>query len=259
MVAAIQKLTIALFVFLLFPCSKFVEAESFYREAIKCLGKFPKSPSLQKRLMPRISLGLCLKEIARYDESEKELGYCLLETLHVKKKERDAAFENTCLHAMAAVATLKQAQSKYGEATEMYKCVLPMARARAETEHNSFSWLANHVASYAEILRKSGELDMAKKLHEEALEYRLQSVDSDLLEVAVSFTQLGCTSRTPADAYIYHKKALGARVELLDFDHALVSGECFPSAVNIQSPFSCISTLFLSISLCLSFLLIQNL
>ena len=118
-------------------------------------------------------------------------------------------------------------------------------------------WLAQHIASAAEIHRKSGNLEVAKTLHTEALSYRELAVEESsctILELALSFTQLGCvqaslvsgTDRTSStkcvqlnrhifssqfnstqgdysSSFNLHKKALAARSEYLDFNHGLVS------------------------------------
>ena len=109
----------------------------------------------------------------------------------------------------------------------MYEHALP--KCRANTETHSLVWLAHHVAQCAEIHRKSGDLEQAKTLHTEALGYRETAVEDNsctVLELAISYTQLGCTLSglgEYARAYGLHKKALTARVEHLDFYHSLVS------------------------------------
>ena len=81
----------------------------------------------------------------------------------------------------------------------------------------------------AEIHRKSGDLEQAKTLHTEALGYRELAVEEKsctILELALSFTQLGCTLSGLGDhsrAFSLHKKALAARMEHLDFESSLVS------------------------------------
>lgn len=85
------------------------------------------------------------------------------------------------------------------------------------------------LASCAETHRKSGDLEEARTLHREALEYREEAVKEHsctVLELATSYNQLGCTMSQLGDydsAYSLHKKALSARAELLDFNSALVS------------------------------------
>ena len=74
----------------------------------------------------------------------------------------------------------------------------------------------------AETHRKSGDLEEAKALHREALEYREEAVKEHsctVLELATSYNQLGCTMSQLGDydsAYSLHKKALSARAEHLD-------------------------------------------
>lgn len=117
-------------------------------------------------------------------------------------------------------------------------------------------WLAQHIASAAEIHRKSGSLEVAKTLHTEALSFRELAVKESsctILELALSFTQLGCVHASLvstidrykstkcvistensfvhfniaqgdySSSFNLHKKALAARSEYLDFNHALVS------------------------------------
>lgn len=121
----------------------------------------------------------------------------------------------------------------------MYERALPIARANKE-KHTRV-WLAHHVSSCAEIHRKSGDLEQAKTLHTEALGYRELAVEEHsctVLELALSFTQLGCTLSGLGDhsrAYTLHKKALAARMEHLDFYHSLVSESLNYSADALQS------------------------
>jgi tetratricopeptide (TPR) repeat protein len=59
-----------------------------------------------------------------------------------------------------------------------------------------------------------------------------------ILELAVSFTQLGCTHfalRAYEKAIHYHKKALSVRVEHLDFYTALVSESLNYCAESLQA------------------------
>ena len=81
------------------------------------------------------------------------------------------------LHALTALAALKQAQSQYNEAIEMYEHALPIARESKES--HSRVWLANHVAAYAETLRKSGKIFFGVTVG--PLIYFSLSVDFDLL------------------------------------------------------------------------------
>ncbi|KAL7471236.1 hypothetical protein ACHAXS_011573 [Conticribra weissflogii] len=206
----------------------FMGAVSLYKQAESCLKRMEGQPSLEQRLSPRIALGLCLRELIRYDDAEIELEYCLNATTTVSEESRASIeFTETYLKVITALATLKQAQSKYPEAIELYDRALPIARENQGL--HSQVWLANHVAAYAEILRKSGDVFKAKQLHSEALEYRTTAVEvgaCTILELASSYTQLGCTLFGLGDfsqAFNFHKKALVARVEHLDFHHSLVS------------------------------------
>jgi len=205
----------------------FIGAVGMYNQAKMCLRKSRRKPSLQRKLSPHAALGWCLRELVRYDDAEKELEFCLKQTMAVPLRKRNSQFQEIELDVVTTLASLKQAQSKYVEAAEMFERALPIARANKEK--HSQVWLAHHVASCAEIHRKSGDLEQAKTLHTEALGYREQAVKEQsctILELALSFTQLGCTLSGLGDhsrAYSLHKKALAARVEHLDFFHGLVS------------------------------------
>jgi tetratricopeptide (TPR) repeat protein len=202
----------------------FAGAVGIYQQAKICLTKTRNNPSLQRRLSPHAALGLCLRELMRYDDAEAELEFCLSQIMTVPEYLRNAEIE---LEVVTTLAMLKQYQSKYSEALAMYARALPLARANKE--RHSEVWLAHHVASCAEIHRKAGDLLQAKTLHMEALAYRELAVKEKSctnLELAISFTQLGCTMSGLGDnlcAFNLHKKALAARVDHLDFYHSLVS------------------------------------
>ena len=104
-----------------------------------------------------------------------------------------------------------------------------MPIARNIQESRSSLWLASNIAGYAETLRKSGDLPQAESHHREALEIRTRAVEEKScteLELAVSYTQLGCTlagMRQYKEAYEQHRNALGLRYRYLDFSHGLVS------------------------------------
>ena len=205
----------------------FLGAVGLYQQAKICLTKSRTKPTLRRKLSPYAALGWCLRELVRYDDAEMELEYCLKQTMAVPERKRNNQFEEIEVDVITTLATLKQAQSKYVEAMQMYEHALP--KCRANTETHSLVWLAHHVAQCAEIHRKSGDLEQAKTLHTEALGYRETAVEENsctVLELAISYTQLGCTLSglgEYARAYGLHKKALTARVEHLDFYHSLVS------------------------------------
>jgi len=195
-----------------------------------------------------IKLGNCLRELAQFTESEKILTTCLEVASDVRKEEGNApesggegtlnptdnGNEETYLHALASLARLHQNQSKYDKAKELYEQALPIARSKKESQPGP--WLAGHISGYAEILRKAGELKQAEELHLEALELRQSSAvkgdgkvedgNSTELELAVSYTQLGCTVSglgRPKETQEYHNRALAARLGHLGLTHALVS------------------------------------
>uniref|UniRef100_A0A7R9WKN7 Inosine/uridine-preferring nucleoside hydrolase domain-containing protein n=1 Tax=Pseudictyota dubia TaxID=2749911 RepID=A0A7R9WKN7_9STRA len=199
----------------------FNEATKMYEEAIVCLGKITPQHSMRSRLLPTLRLGSCLRELARYNDSEAVLTQCLSET--EAELAGGKGDEQMYVHALTALATLHQYQSKYNEARDLYERALPIAR-RVE-ESSSSLWLAGHIAGYAEILRKSGDLPSAERLHREALEMRKERSCTEL-EMAVSYTQLGCTLfglKRYQEAYKQHRLALLSRFKYLDFSHGLVS------------------------------------
>jgi len=205
----------------------FTAAVGMYVEAKACLSKSRKKPSLRRKLSPYAALGWCLRELVRYEEAEKELEFCLTQTMAVPERKRNSLFKEVELDIVATLAQLKQAQSKYSEALELYDDALPTARANRK--NHSHVWLAQHIASAAEIHRKSGSLEVAKRLHTEALSFRELAVEESsctILELALSFTQLGCVHASLGDysgSFNLHKKALIVRSEYLDFNHGLVS------------------------------------
>ena len=206
----------------------FTGAVSFYMEAKPCLSRTRTQPSLKRKLSPHAALGSCYRELVRYDEAEEELEFCLEQTMDVPEDERDLAFREIEIDVITTLAKLKQAQSKYGEAIDLYERALPTARGTKELQSNTV-WLAHHVANCAEIYRKSGDLHKAAALHTEALGYRDFAANENVcssLEHSLSFTQLGTTEAglgNHAEAYNLHKKALSIRIEQLDFYDALVS------------------------------------
>jgi tetratricopeptide (TPR) repeat protein len=218
----------------------FTGAVCLYKEANECLSRTTFEPSLKRKLSPHAALGSCLRELARYEEAEKELEFCLQQTMDVPEEERDLVFKEVEIDIIAKLALLKQAQSKYGEAMDLYERALPTARELKELQSNIL-WLADHVANCAEIYRKSGDLGKAAALHTEALGYRDFAAEENIcssLEVSLSFTQLGITEQglgNHSEAYNLHKKALSVRLEQLDFFHSLVSESLIYCADALQA------------------------
>lgn len=203
----------------------FNEASKMYEEAIDFQAKMSEQPPLRSRMIPTINLGTCLRELARYKEAEAVLTRCLNEAQNeFSDIEQD---EELYVIALTALAALYQAQSKYDAARQLFERAVPIARNIQESR--SSLWLANNIAGYAETLRKSGDLPQAERHHREALEIRTRAVEEKScteLELAVSYTQLGCTlaaMRQYEEAYEQHHNALGLRYRYLDFSHGLVS------------------------------------
>ena len=203
----------------------FTEATRMYEEALNMQDKMTPKPLLRSQLLPTVKLGNCLRELARYEESEKVLTECLAKTERTMA-ELDGD-EQMYVHVLTSLATLYQNKSKYKDAKELYERALPIARNIQESR--SSLWLAGQVAGYAEILRKSGDLESAEALHREALDIRnlaFEEGSGTELELAISFTQLGCTLfglKRYSEAYSKHRMALFSRFKYLDFSHGLVS------------------------------------
>jgi len=171
---------------------------------------------------PQIKLASCLRELARYNEAEIVLKDCLEEV-----DDCDGSCDNE-LHARAltSLAVLYQAQSKYDAAIQLHEKAIPMARNNIEFPSTG---LAENIAGYAETLRKAGHLPQAERYHREALEIRTRAIKNKScteLELAVSYTQLGCTlaaMQQHQEAYEQHHLALTLRYRYLDFAHGLVA------------------------------------
>jgi len=129
--------------------SDYLAAVGFYQQAKVCLSSSTK-PSLRRRLSPYAALGWCLRELIRYDEAEMELEYCQSECSKVPEEKRNQRFEEIELDVSTSLATLKQAQSKYSEAIDMYERALPTARANVKK--HSKVWLANHVGKLYSLI-----------------------------------------------------------------------------------------------------------
>lgn len=203
----------------------FGEAENFFAQAMesqKHIGSTSSgggggSAAIKKSLIPKIKRGDCLRELAIYDESEKLLTECLYAV-------RDSDSDDEVLQVLAALATLKQATSCYQEARALYQDALSIARA-TEGSHSNI-WLARHISRFGEILRKSGEFKAAEKMHREALQLRLKAKREGKctdLELAVSYTQLGCTNfslQRYEESSDQHRLALEIRVRTLGKWHS---------------------------------------
>ena len=126
-----------------------------------------------------------MHELAQYKEAEDLLLKCV-------NSAQDPPVDKTLYaRALTTLAELYQAQSKYDAAMELHKQAVSMARGGASSLD-----LAGSIAGYAETLRKSGDLPQAELHHREALEIRRRAQKKKActeLELAVSYTQLGCT------------------------------------------------------------------
>jgi len=202
---------------------KYTEAIDLYNEAMQ------RAP---RRLEPNLKLGSCLREMARYRESEKILLACI-----DGKSQQLALNPELHLRALQSLAALYQAQSKYESAIKIHVRAVSMARS---IEGLNRICLANTLSGYAETLRKSGGFPSAEKYHREALEIRTLAVTEGAvseLELAVSYTQLGCTLSAiekAHESYEQHRMALTLRYRYLDFFHGLVSESLNYCAANLS-------------------------
>ncbi|KAL7541034.1 hypothetical protein ACHAXR_010566 [Thalassiosira sp. AJA248-18] len=202
------------------------EASKMYEEAVNFQNKAETQTHLNPpRVEPSIKLGVCLCELARYKEAEDILTRCLEVACDEESKvEMDEALY---VRALAALAALYQAQSKYDAAIKLHEKAIPIART-IQVSQTSLC-LADYIAGYAETLRKSGDLPQAERYHREAQAIRTRAVEHNLcteLELAVSYTQLGCTlagMQQHKEAHEQHHRALTLRYRYLDFSHGLVS------------------------------------
>ncbi len=171
-----------------------------------------------KMIVPTINLARCLRELARYKEAEDLL------TKYIREARDPPLDPRLHARALSTLAELYQAQSKYDAAAKLHKQAVGMVRGGTPNLD-----LAGSIAGYAETLRKSGDLPQAERHHREALDIRTRAVEEKScteLELAVSYTQLGCTlagMRRHKEAYQQHHRALGLRYRYLDFSHGLVS------------------------------------
>ena len=150
--------------------------------------------------------------------------------------------ERVTLNQMARVG---QALGKYDQAKEAASQALELARIKAAerkyTDQRANSELAKCIATYAEVLRKNKELEMAEQLHREALGIRQEILseghqgaaansdeknDEHNLALAESHTHVGCVLLDQSKyekAYRRHRLALYIRVTCLDFIDIQVS------------------------------------
>lgn len=182
------------------------------------------SPTPPRVMEPSLKLGVCLCELARYQEAENILTGCLDKACD--EKSNTALDEALYVRVLTALAALYQAQSKYDAAIELHEKAIPIARSFSSSTSLG---LADNIAAYAETLRKFGHLSQAESHHREALSIRTRAVEERScteLELAVSYTQLGCTlagMQNHQEAYQQHHRALTLRYRYLDFSHGLVS------------------------------------
>ena len=204
------------------------EASTMYEKVINFQDKMKERPHFQPPTItaPSIKLGVCLCELARYNEAEAVLERCLEDAVD---DENNSITMDLALYvrALTALAGLYQAQSRYDAAIALHEKAIPIARTLQD--YDSSLGLADNIAGYAETLRKAGDLPQAVRYHREAQAIRTRAVSEGLcteLELAVSYTQLGCTlagMQNHQEAYQQHHRALALRYRYLDFSHGLVS------------------------------------
>ena len=195
-------------------------ASNIYREAVNFVSSSPQQPVVE----PSIKLGVCLCQLARYKEAENILTRCLEEG-----SSGISLDEALYVRLLSALAALYQAQSKYDAAIKLHEKAIPLARNIKTGSSLTRLGLADNIAAYGETLRKAGALSKAELYHREALAIRTRAVLEETcqeLELAISYTQLGCTlaaMEQHQEAYHRHHLALTLRYRYLDFSHGLVS------------------------------------
>jgi tetratricopeptide (TPR) repeat protein len=133
--------------------------------------------------------------------------------------------------ALSALATLYQAQSKYSAAIKLHEpqAVMLACGIIKPNDKSPNLCLADSVTGYAEALQKSGDLAGAETYHREALKTQTRAIEEDLCtdpELAISYTQLGCTLSEMEDfeeSHKLHTLALKLWYKHLDIYHGLVS------------------------------------
>ena len=195
-------------------------ASNIYREAVNFVSSSPQ----QLVVEPSIKLGVCLCQLARYKEAENILTRCLEEGSSGVPLD-----EALYVRLLSALAALYQAQSKYDAAIKLHEKAIPLARNIKTGSSLTRLGLADNIAAYGETLRKAGAFSKAELYHREALAIRTRAVLEETcqeLELAISYTQLGCTlaaMEQHQEAYHRHHLALTLRYRYLDFSHGLVS------------------------------------
>ena len=177
-----------------------------------------------------LDIGSNLFEWGEYKEAEEVLRQCV-ENMDAKKESNDSEK----FQALSTLAALDRAQGKYDEAKTLYLEALKTAKKMGGESENVDSSIVKSIAGYAEILRKAGDLWQAEALHKKVRGMLLKaktiedgganSADIEL-QLAVSHTQLGCTVfelKKYKEALDEHQSALQIRLEMLDFNDALVS------------------------------------
>ncbi|KAL3802964.1 hypothetical protein HJC23_011587 [Cyclotella cryptica] len=207
----------------------FRRASELYQKAIGQEVKPSTGNSLLAKMMTTVHLATCLRELANYREAEKVLTGCLENIDGHISGSGVTSEKQMYARALTALATLYQAQSKYAAAIKLHEKSVALTRDIDHERPSDTLCLAENIAGYAEALRKSGDLLRAETYHREALDIRTRALEQRActeLELAVSYTQLGCTFSDMAnydEAYNYHHLALKLRYKYLDFSHGLIS------------------------------------
>ena len=204
------------------------KASKLYKQAIgQELVNVSPHDSFLPKLIPTVNLAACLRELANYREAETVLTEGL-EKVDVAASDV-IADKQAYARALTALATLYQAQSKYAAAIKFHEKAVALARSIDTEDSSPNLCLAENIAGYAEALRKSGNLAESELNHREALQIRTRAMDAGTcseLEIAVSYTQLGCTLAEMCqynESYKYHDLALKIRYRCLEFSHGLIS------------------------------------
>ena len=199
---------------------------------------------IKKQNSYTIEEGQSLIEMGRYKEAEAVLA-SYLDQARRKKSNGGNLRSSMGMVTLNQMARVGQALGKYDQAKEAASQALELARIKAAEskymDQRANSELARCIATYAEVLRKNKELEMAEQLHREALGIRQEILseghqgaaandgdknDEHNLALAESHTHLGCVLFEQGKyekAYRRHRLALYIRVTCLDFIDIQVS------------------------------------
>ena len=197
-------------------------------------------------LILKRQLGNILRQMARYDESEKVLLECLALFESKADAKRDWYFKKD---ALSTIGVLFKEQGEYEKAEARLSEMLAIAKEHLESTDLE---LAHCLSQYAELLRKQQKIDESMALHQEALDICLHNyenhaspkhkrsqlkrryslsnfeIEGSKMEVQLSDCQtcIGCclaSKKMPKEAGMRHQEALKFREKHLSPMHPLLS------------------------------------